>query len=80
MVEAITTGLIIFLLIVGFVIYLVWKNNKNFAIWFAEVLRLAPYSGFTQERIDAFEEAEFWDDFISEYSAEEALKNYLARH
>lgn len=78
MAEGITILLFILFLLGCGVVYLKWQSDKQFGIWFDEVLKQAPSYGFTPERIDDFEEIFWYDYYLRELSAEEAIKQYLA--
>ena len=79
MAEGITAFLIILFLLGCAVVYIKWQNDKKFGIWFEEILHQAPSYGFTQERIDAFEEIEWWDFYLSNLEPEQAIKAYLSQ-
>lgn len=77
--NIILLGLTVFLIMCCF-IYVKWQHDKQFGKWFGNVLHQAPFYGFTQERIDEFEEIYFWNYFLENKTPEEALKQYLADH
>lgn len=78
MAESISILMLIILMIIGCIIYLKREHDKKFGIWFEEVIKLAPVWGFTQKRIDEFEEIFWWDYFCLEMTPEQAIKQYLA--
>lgn len=57
--------------------YTSYIDNKQFKLWYTELLKKAPYYGFTEDKIEEFEMGVFWNYYSEEMSPEDALKTYL---
>lgn len=57
--------------------YNMYKNNVQFEKWYAQVSKMSPYYGFTQQDIDEFERGVWWVYYSEGLSAEDAIKQYL---
>lgn len=77
MVETITVLIVIFILLVGFIVYLKWQNDLQFGQWFEKVIALAPERGLTEADIQNMDEIWFWDYFLANHTPEKAMDLYL---
>lgn len=60
--------------------YTSYLDNKQFNAWYADLIKKAPYYGFTQDKIEEFEAGVFWNYYREDMSPEDALRSYLLGH
>lgn len=71
----ITIGLLILA-----ICYYQYQENKYFERWYEQLIKQAPFYGFTQEDIDDFERGVWYQYYNDEKNIEEAIKEYLSEN
>lgn len=70
--------IIVVFAIVSLLIVLRITFDKEIEQWFEEIIRLAPYNGYTAEEISEFE-IDHWEDYyLAGLTPEEAIKQKLS--